>query len=135
MPSFLSSDEFWIRVAAVGGALALLWRALRVGVREIRTLVNQVTYTQECLKQYGPTLLEIAKAFQGDGGKSLIAAVARIEEISVNVQDITRKTQKASDRSIDVLQAGVLQLQEDIIALTNAFHTSVKANRDAGRRA
>lgn len=127
MALFLATKEFWLTLIATFGGLILLWkglkivvRTLRTGVREVQRLIAMVTYTQNCLEQYGPTLLEIAKAFHGDTGKSLIAGVSRIELLSQSIERITKSTQKASDRSIDVLQSGVVQMQADMRELVKA---------------
>ena len=116
-----STKEFWSTIILMVTALTIVWKGLRALAVEVRKLVHMITYTQDCLEQYGPTLLEIAKAFHGDSGKSLIDAVKRIEALSESIAAVTKSTQRASDRSIDVLQKGVLEMQQSIKQLSAAF--------------
>lgn len=133
MTTFLSTKEGLLTFIAAVTALTLLWKGFRSVAREIRKLIKMITYTQNCLEQYGPTLIAIGQAFQLDQGKGLIDSVKRIESLSVAIKADTHSVKRASDISIDVLQAGVGALQTDTRELVKAFG-EFESKTEAGLR-
>lgn len=127
MTPLLAMKEFWLTVIATITALTLLGAALKKLVHGVREGVTRVAYIQSCLQRYGPTLIEIAEGYQANKGKALIESVRRIEALSTQIATTTKKTEKASDISIDILQAGVGALQVDIRYLIQAFESMTKS--------